>query len=286
MKKSLYEVLKTFARPIITIGVVVILSIMASAVICVAIGRNDTNTWVKFGVGFLLQTLMILVWLPEGKNRGAENETFKQNKKAANERIRKVATPQYFSLLDEFCAYAHIKNLQNYVSSHLDSSKVDYHRYLIDEQYVSSLDEKIVRKIKLLEKRAVRRVKQIKSTEITSNSNIDLVFDVWDHTKSKERTMIAFRLVPSCIMAFVGAAITILPEPITWNTVALLVYWLVTIASTILFSIKTGYELMTVTENDYSLRVIDFLERFDGWMLEKEGQDNLTELQTEDETVN
>ena len=38
MKTDLYETLKKLARPLITFGVIIILSIMASATICVTLG--------------------------------------------------------------------------------------------------------------------------------------------------------------------------------------------------------------------------------------------------------
>lgn len=89
---------------------------------------------------------------------------------------------------------------------------------------------------------------------------------MWDHTKSKERMSIMFKIVPTFIMAFVGASISFMMEPFSWSTVALLIYWIVTIGTTIVFSIKTGYDLVTISENDYALRVIDFIERFEGWI--------------------
>lgn len=268
MKTDLYEIIKKLARPLITFGVIIILSIMASATICLTLGKNDVRTWIKFCVGFLLQLTMILLWLPEGKEKGKQNEVYKKNKDLANKKIAAISIPAYFSALDKFCEYAYKQNLRNYVTARVDSRQADYKRYLQDEDYAKKLDAKIVEKIRKLEKKALKRVRAIKSTEITSNSNIDLVYDVWDHTKSKERLSILFKIVPTFVMAFVGASISFLMEPFSWSTVALLIYWIVTIGTTIVFSIKTGYELVTISENDYALRMMDFLERFDGWMLE------------------
>ena len=139
---------------------------------------------------------------------------------------------------------------------------------MTDAEYALALDEKTKQKIRRIEAKSNRRVKRIKSTEITSNTQIDLVYDIGDHTKSVERTKVILRLVPSLVMSSVGASITFLAEPFSWNTVALLVYWVVTILTTIVFSIKTGYDLITKTGNDYSLRIIDFLTRFEGWISE------------------
>lgn len=268
MKTDLYETLKKLARPLITFGVIIILSIMASATICVTLGANDIKTWIKFCVGFLLQLTMILLWLPEGKERGKKNDAYRQNKELANKKISEISTPRYFSALDKFCEYAYMQNLRNYVASRVDSRQVDYKRYLQDKEYAAKLDVKVKDKIWKLEKKAVKKVRAIKSTEITSNSSIDLVYDVWNHTKNKERMSILFKIIPTFVMAFVGASISFLMEPFSWSTVALLIYWIVTIGTTIVFSIKTGYDLVTISENDYALRMIDFIERFDGWILE------------------
>lgn len=266
--KGIFSYIKKLARPLITFGVVIILSIMASATVCITVGLNDIDTWTSFGVGFLLQVMMIALWLPEGKHNGRLDDTYTTNKKCANEKIKKVSTPQYFSTLDKFCDYAYERNLDNYVAVRLDSKIVDYKRFLIDKEYAASLDEKVIAQIAKLKEKAKKRVKPIKSTEITSNSSIDLVYDVSDHSKSRERTLIAFKLVPALITSIVGASITFLMEPITWNTVAVLVYWIVTMCLTIVFSIKTGYDIVTVSGNDHFLRIIDFLDRFDGWMVE------------------
>ncbi len=266
MKTDLFELLKKLARPLITFGVIIILSIMASATICLTLGAGDIKTWVKFGVGFLLQLTMILLWLPSGKERGKENETYKRNKALANQKISKISTSQYFSPLDKFCEFAYNQNLRNYVAARVDCRQVDYKRYMQDKEYAEHLSPEILNNIHKLEKKALKRVRPIKSTEITSNSSIDLVYDVWDHTKSKERMSIMFKIVPTFIMAFVGASISFMMEPFSWSTVALLIYWIVTIGTTIVFSIKTGYDLVTISENDYALRVIDFIERFEGWI--------------------
>lgn len=268
MKLDMYEVFKKLARPFITFGVIIILSIMASATVAFTIGGNDEKTWAQFGVGFLLQALMIILWIPEGKERGKKNEVYVTNKNCANKHIMKYSAPQYFVALDKFCEYAYTVNIKNWITVRVNSSNVDYNRYLVDADYALTIDEKTKRKISRIEARANKRVKRIKSTEITSNTQIDLVYDIGDHTKSVERTKVILRLIPSFVMSSVGASVTFLAEPFSWNTVALLVYWIVTICTTIVFSIKTGYDLITKTENDYSLRIIDFLTRFEGWIIE------------------
>lgn len=268
MKLDMYEVFKKLARPFITFGVIIILSIMASATVAFTIGGNDEKTWAQFGVGFLLQALMIILWIPEGKERGKKNEAYVTNKNCANKHIMKYSAPQYFVALDKFCEYAYTVNIKNWITVRVNSSNVDYNRYLVDADYALTIDEKTKRKISRIEARANKRVKRIKSTEITSNTQIDLVYDIGDHTKSVERTKVILRLIPSFVMSSVGASVTFLAEPFSWNTVALLVYWIVTICTTIVFSIKTGYDLITKTENDYSLRIIDFLTRFEGWIIE------------------
>lgn len=268
MKTDLFELLKKLARSLITFGVIIILSIMASATVAFTIGGNDGKTWAQFGVGFLLQALMIVLWIPEGKERGKKNDVYVTNKDYANKQIMKYSAPQYFVALDKFCEYAYEINLKNWITEKVNSNDIDYNRYLIDAAYANSIDEKIKCRIKRIEAKAKKRVKRIKSTEITSNTQIDLVYDIGDHTKSVERTKVILRLIPSFVMASVGASITFLAEPFSWNTVALLVYWIVTICTTIVFSIKTGYDLITKTGNDHSLRIIDFLSRFEGWIIE------------------
>ena len=268
MKLDWFELFRKLARSFITFGVIIILSIMASATVAFTIGGNDEKVWAQFGVGFMLQALMIILWIPEGKERGKKNEVYVTNKNCANNHIMKYSAPQYFAALDKFCEYAYTVNVKNWITVRVNSKNVDYNRYLTDAEYALALDEKTKQKIRRIEAKSNRRVKRIKSTEITSNTQIDLVYDIGDHTKSVERTKVILRLVPSLVMSSVGASITFLAEPFSWNTVALLVYWVVTILTTIVFSIKTGYDLITKTGNDYSLRIIDFLTRFEGWISE------------------
>lgn len=268
MKWDLFEVCKKLARPFITFGVIIILSIMASATVAFTIGGNDGKTWAQFGIGFLLQALMIILWIPEGKERGKKNEVYVANKNCANKQIMKYSAPQYFVALDKFCEYAYTVNVKNWITERVNGRNADYNRYIVDAEYALTLDEKTKRKICRIETNAKKRVKRIKSTEITSNTQIDLVYDIGDHTKSVERTKVILRLIPSFVMSSVGASITFLAEPFSWNTIALLVYWIVTICTTIVFSLKTGYDLITKTGNDHSLRIIDFLTRFEGWIIE------------------
>lgn len=268
MKLDFYELCKKIVRPFITFGVIIILSIMASATVAITIGGNDKETWASFCVGFILQVLMIFLWMPEGKARGKLNKVYVENKRCANEAIAKYSAPQYFSALDKFCEYAYSVNVKNWIMEKVNGKNIDYNRYLIDSAYATSLDKKAIQRIKRIEAKSKKRVKRIKSTEITSNTQIDLVYDIGDHSKSAERRQVILKLFPSLVMASVGASITFLSKPFTWNTVALLVYWIVTICTTIVFSIKTGYELVTKTGNNYSLRIIDFLTRFEGWIIE------------------
>lgn len=261
MKKSFTDFLKANFSAIITIVVIVVLT-LASYVLLGITAKFTTDFWANLIIVFLLQVLMIILWIPEGKKRGAEDNGYKTVKDQCNKKVAEAESR--YEELDEFCRYATESNRKTYITNKLKRYGVNY-ALCADAAYLEGLTEKQRAKIAVVERKSLSAVREIKSVEITTNSSIAFTYDVKNHEGKAQVITTAIKLLSSIISSFVGAVITWGDTAFTWAKTARLFYYIAITCLTVAFSIRTGISLVVSTRKDFFVRTIDFLERFDDW---------------------
>lgn len=268
--------LQEYASFLITAVVVVILAMTMFVVIRGSENWRSIDLWVQTGFNTLLQIVMIGTWLPEGKKRGQQNETYIANKTAANVEMQNAATPDNFPFLVVFCRKMTAENIAYWVQKRAARLGVVYTQWTASEAYRALFDTKTAQKIQRLERKAARAVDEIKATEIVTKSSISLVHDTKDHTTSATTANVVIKILLSVFLCTAGAFMQ--PEATAFTVSALVdfLYWLLVMCLSIFYSLRTGYRLIAVEQNDYYKRIIVFLRNFEAWR-QKEAENEAAE---------
>lgn len=259
-----------YASIILTALLIIAMLIVMCVTIDVNVDFSTKEFWVQFATGVLVQLLMVALWLPEGKKRGTENEKYKSVQKVANDKMTAVAKPELFADLDAFCKVATEENIIAYITRKVQAFDVNYMLWG-DEKYRGKFSNKIRVKVAKIESKARRTVRPINPTEITTTVKVSLRYDVTNHEQAHERLAVLFKGLTSAITPIIPVMLSVTASVSVLDIVVKLLYWLGITASAIFFSMHTGIKLVTQTRRDYYLRVIDFLDRFEGWKLKNEG---------------
>ena len=265
MKRSFGDLLRTYSSAIIT-AVIIVAMVFATYVVLGITTEITIDFWANLIIIFVIQTVMVFLWIPEGKRKGLQNDGFIQIKNSANTAIADAT--KHYKELDEFCKFATDLNRQTYILNNARKYGVNYYTYS-EEEYRKKLTEKQIKKVKQIEAQAIRCVQEIKSTEITSNSNINLAFDLQNHEGKAQTFTVTFKLIASIFTSLMGAMLTFGQQDFSWATTAKLFYYISVTLVTISFAMRTGIKLITETRKDYYIRMIDFLDRFNTWRVSK-----------------
>ena len=275
--KKLHEM----ASIIITLFIVAIFAVMMFAVIKGVNNWRNPQVWIEAGFCSLLQIIMVFTWLPEGKKRGEQNQTFIDNRGDLNERVEAAVKAENFDRLTHFCEYATQQNIIAWISKKVSRYGVAYTQWIdkdTGKKYQEQFDEKIINKVLKIERKALSNVHVIKPTEVTSATQVHLVFDTVDHSKGVEKVKVALKIATSLIMSVIGAFIAFEGAKFSVQSLIDFIYWNFVMLMSIFFAVRTGYRLMTVERNDYFKRMIDFLKRFEAW--KEDDQDPVAEETT------
>lgn len=261
---KILQKVQEYASFIITLIVAVILAMMMFVVISGADNWRDPQLWIQAGFNTLLQIIMVVTWLPEGKKRGAQDMTYISNKNTANEKMKEAAKSENFDSLALFCKEMTAENIDAWISKRVAKFGVIYSSWSI-EKYRNQFDDKVAQKVRKAELRAPSKVSEIKATEIVTNSETNLMCDTKDHTDSVTKWKVLFKVMLSIMLCVVGAFIR--PDGVTFTVAALVkfFYWLLLMCLSIFYAVRTGFQLITVERNDYYKRMIVFLTRFEAW---------------------
>lgn len=253
-----------YASFIITVVVAVILAMMMFVILSPSSNWRDPQLWVEAGFNTMLQIIMIVTWLPEGKKRGEQDEIYKTNKQTANNQMLEAAKAENFDRLTRYCQYVTQQNIKAWISKLVARFGVIYDQWG-NASYREQFDTKVAKKVRRIELKAPSRVEEIKATEIITKSNIALVCDTKDHTDNLTVAKVSMKIVMSIIMCAVGSFINLDRMEFTIASVFSFVYWLLMMCLSIFYSIRTGYKLIAVERNDYYKRIIVFLNNFEAW---------------------
>ena len=259
MRKSFFETLKDNISTIITL--VIILTLVFASYVVLGIQTEFSQDFVaKLVMMFVIQVLMIFLWMPEGKKKGELNDEYKGIKDTANKSMAK-ATEQYDDL-DKFCKVATAENRRAYIRQKLARKGIQYD---FKDEPSYKLTEQDRKEIDKTERASLVRVSEIKATELTANTKISLVYDIRNHETRAESTSTVFKLATSIVTSFLGAMLTFGTKEFSWATTTRLLYYIAVMITTIAMAYKTGIDLVTVSRKDYFVRVVDFLQRFEDW---------------------
>ncbi|MCH5157528.1 MAG: hypothetical protein J1G02_06625 [Clostridiales bacterium] len=262
------------ASLVITLFIMVIFAVMMFAVIKGVNNWRDPQVWIEMGFCTFLQVVMIFTWLPEGKKRGAEDETYKTNRKEANDKRKAVVDAENLDRLARFCKYATSQNIKAWIAKKVGRYGVVYEQWyckddkgeqIPNETYRKDFDAKIINRVRNVEMKAPDQVREIKPSEIIISTEVNLVYDTVDHSRSAERIKVALKMTTSLLISTIGAFIAFEGAKFSVEGLLQFLYWCFVMAMTIFFSLRTGMQLMTKYRNDYFKRIIDFLNHFETW---------------------
>lgn len=256
--------IQDLASFIITGFIVVIFAIMMFAVIKGVNSWRDPQVWIEMGFCTFLQVVMVFTWLPEGKKRGAQDETFIKNRDSANEKMKEVVKAENLDRLSRFCKYATSQNVEAWIAKKVTRYGVVYSQWC-NEDYRKQFDIKVAQKVRKMELKAPDRVREIKPTEIINSTEVYLVYDTVDHSLSAEKIKVAIKIATSLLISTIGAFVAFEGARFSIEGLIHFLYWCFVMTMTIFFSLRTGNQLMTVYRNDYFKRIIDFLNHFEAW---------------------
>jgi hypothetical protein len=229
-----------------------------------------------------LMLLMIAMWLPEGKNQGAEDIKFKGNKEVLDRKIAAASSPQNYDDLDRFCREATEANREAVISRMLGKVGVRHDVYAQNKdnaEWRAGLSKKALKAVKWLDGHTVK-VKEIKVTELVSNSSIKLVYDITNREGTATGLRIGGKVIISVVSSILTAIIAFGRKGVSVDAIADLGLWTVTIVNTILSSLRAGRQLVTVVRQDFILRNISFLDAFDSWRI-RQGKQAVTQIEKE-----
>ena len=271
--------IQEMASLIITLLILAIFAIMMFAVVKGVDDWRDPQVWIEMGFCTFLQIVMVFTWLPEGKKRGAMDESFIQNRDCANEKRKEAVRAENIDRLTRFCKYATSQNIEAWIAKKVSRYGVVYSQWInkneaVRNTYRQQFDDKVAQKVRKIELKAPDKVREIKPTEIINSTEVYLVYDTVDHSSSTEKIKVAVKIATSLIISTIGAFIAFDGATFSVENLIMFLYWCFVMAMTIFFSLRTGTQLMTVYRNDYFKRIIDFLNHFEAW------QEDGTELGT------
>lgn len=261
---KLVKIIQEYASLAITGIVIFIVGMMMCVTIKGVENWRDPSLWIEMGFNAILQIVIVITWLPEGKKRGAANETYNTNRTTANDKMTSAAAPENFKPLTEFCKIATEKNRLAWVSQKVLRYGINYGQW-VSEDYKAQFELKVQKKVELIEKRSYQKVNEIKATETITNSQINLVYDTRDHTDQYATIKVSVKMALSIGMCVIGAFIAIDRVQFALTAFIKFLYWLLVACLSIFYSIRTGYKLITENKNDYYKRIIVFLSHFEEW---------------------
>ena len=261
---KLVKIIQEYASLAITCIIVLIVGMMMFVVLKGADDWRDPQIWIEMGFNSVLQVVMVVVWLPEGKKRGETNDSYVTNKNCVNEKMRNAAAAANFKALTEFCKIATEKNRIAWVSKKVLRYGINYGQWEYEE-YREQFPLTIQKKVDKIELISYKRVEEIKATETVTNSQINLVYDTRDHTEQSATIKVTIKMVLSIIMCVIGAFLAIDRVQFVLEAFIKFLYWMLVGCLSIFYSIRTGYKLITEDRNDYYKRMIIFLSHFEEW---------------------
>lgn len=265
---KLVKSIQEYASLIITCIIVLIFGMMMWVGIKGIDNWREPQMWLEMGFNLLLQIVMICTWLPEGRKRGAQDETYVANRDVANTKMKEAAEAENFTYLTAFCKNATEQNRVAWITKRVARYGINYARWNYNE-YKNEFSETLRQKVEKIEKASFKRVKEIKATEIVTNSQISLVYDTRDHTNESATVKVTVKMILSFGMCAIGAFIAIDEVHFTLSSFIKFLYWMLVVCLSIFYSIRTGQKLITVDRNDYYKRMIVFLSHFEEWRNEK-----------------
>lgn len=276
---KLVKIIQEYASLVITC----IIMFIGGLMMCVSVkgvdNWKDPALWIEMGFNAVLQIVMIVTWLPEGKKRGYTNETYKTNKEIVNNKMKEAGAAENFNLLTEFCKTATEQNRFAWISGKVKRYGINYEQWN-NELYKAQFSSKIQDKVAKIEKLSYKRVEEIKATETVTNSEINLVYDTKDHTEQSATIKVTVKMVMSIVLCAIGAFIAIDRVQFALEAFYKFLYWLLIVCLSIFFSIRTGYKLITEDRNDYYKRMIVFLSHFEEWKA-KQIEKEVTDIKTQ-----
>lgn len=229
----------------------------------------DDDFWNGLLMNMFLQLLMIGVWVPEGKKQGAAEKIFLDNKIVLEGKIASASKPENYKDLEEWCKVATERNREMIIKNKLRKVGILYHIYLEKKDDVGWRVVQTPRAQKLMKwlDENIVYVKEIKATELISNSPIKLVYDIANKETLVTGLKIGAKVFISFMMSVITASIMFTRKEFTLDALAELGFWIITILSTIYFSKRTGKELVTIVRQDFIIRNITFLDNCDSWLM-------------------
>lgn len=242
----------------------------------------DDDFWNGLLMNMFLQLLMIGVWVPEGKKQGAAEKIFLDNKIVLEGKIASASKPENYKDLEEWCKVATERNREMIIKNKLRKVGILYHIYLEKKDDVGWRVAQTSRAQKLMKwlDENIVYVKEIKATELISNSPIKLMYDIANKETFATGLKIGAKVFISFMMSVITASIMFTRKEFTLDALAELGFWIITILSTIYFSKRTGKELVTIVRQDFVVRNITFLDNCDSWLIEQ-GKHPIAQLREE-----
>ena len=89
----------------------------------------DEAFWNRFLVNLFFQLFMIALWLPDGKKRGALDDTFLSNKDILDRKMELASKPENYNKIERWCRYATEENRKLLIKNKLAKVGILYHIY-------------------------------------------------------------------------------------------------------------------------------------------------------------
>lgn len=257
---------------LITTAVILLVAVMMFVVLNITVDFKSPQFYAELGFGLVLQIIMIATWIPQGKADGYKIPEVMQTTEAANKRMEITKDKTRYTELAEYCKFATTENRCVYVINKCAKMGVDYERWITDETYRQGFAhlDRIQSRVEAIERRSYSAVKPIKDTEITAVTSVKLVYDIKNHTGQEEFWRLFARIATSVVTSIVGSFFLFENAKFSLNGLMKFVYWMAIIGMTIFYSIRTGRSLISGAHKDYLLRLIDFLDRYEAWLMEND----------------
>lgn len=256
--------LQEYGSLVITVLIGLILGAMMFVLIGGTDDWRDPQLWIQAGFNTLLQIIIVITWIPEGRKRGCQDATYIANKNAANCKMQDAGKAENLDRLTAFCEEMTQENVNAWIAKRVARYGVVYSSWNA-EKYRCQFDDKTAQKVRKAELRAVRKVKEIKATEVVTNSDTELIYDTKDHTDSTAKLKVMFKIMSSVLLCVVGAFISLDGVAFTVAALVKFFYWILIMCMSIFYAVRTGFQLITLERNDYYKRLIVFLTRFEAW---------------------
>lgn len=232
-----------------------------------------------------IQIMTHFAYYDDGSNFGETDINFIENKKAYNDKADEINEKHKFDNLRDYCKHQYMQNKERYIERKLGFIGINQQEF----EYLKQKSQKEIKSLKYYEfngkivfftrSRKKELYKLIfKPIPVEENQPEYIMSAVdYDFTKAIKDKSVAYttvihikRILKSTIIAIFVAYIGFTFKNFDWTNIVEMVFYLVTLVTTAVFSYSAGEKNTRKYKSQFYLQLSQFLDGFNEWNLKND----------------